>query len=73
MKHVGLSEGEAVLEGDDFDGLPKELVLAVVADRELNVSEEVVFEAVVSWKESNKGNGSVRNAVADVMPHLQIR
>jgi hypothetical protein len=36
FKYLLLSERKAVLEGDGFDGLPKELALAVVADEELN-------------------------------------
>jgi hypothetical protein len=71
-KTLILCEGNAVLESCDFSELPKELALAVVAEEELNASEEVVFEAVVTWSEANKGAGSVRDAVADFVPHLRF-
>jgi hypothetical protein len=67
-----LSEGKAVLEGGGFSELPKDLSLSVVADEELNASEEVVFEAVVAWGEANKGVGSLRDAVAGFIPHLHF-
>jgi hypothetical protein len=72
VKHVVLSEGEVLLEGGGFDGLPKDLALAVVADEELNASEEDVFEAVVAWGEANKCAGRVQDAVAAFMPHLRF-
>ena len=31
-----------------------------------------MFEAVVSWGEANKGVASVREAVADSMPHVRF-
>jgi hypothetical protein len=46
--------------------------MTVVANEELNASEEVVFEAVVAWGEANKGAGTVREAVADFMPYLRF-
>jgi hypothetical protein len=71
-KDLVLSEGKAVLEDGDISELPKELAMAVVANEELNASEEVVFEAVMAWGEANKGAGTVREAVADFMPHLRF-
>jgi hypothetical protein len=71
-KDLVLSKGKVVLEGDGFSELPGDLALAVVADEKLNASEEVVFEAVVTWGEANKGAGTVREAVADFMPHLRF-
>jgi kelch-like protein 2/3 len=71
-KNLFLSEGNTVLESDAFGDLPKELALVVVADGDLNASEEVVFEAVVAWGEANKNGGSVRDAIADFMPHLRF-
>jgi hypothetical protein len=71
-KDLVLSDGKAVLEDRGFSELPKELALAVVADEELNASEEVVFEAVATWGEENKVAGSVRDAVIDFMPHLRF-
>jgi kelch-like protein 2/3 len=71
-KDLVLSKGKAVLEDGGISELPKELAIAVVANEELNASEEVVFEAVMAWGEANKGASTVREAVADFMPHLRF-
>jgi hypothetical protein len=31
-----------------------------------------VFEAVISWGKTNKGAGSVQDAIADFLPHLRF-
>jgi hypothetical protein len=62
-KSYVLLQGNGMFVGSEFTELPKELAMAVVADRELNASGEVVFEAVVAWGERNKADGTVAHAV----------
>jgi hypothetical protein len=71
-KDLVLSQGGAILEEGDFSDLPKELALAVVSDEDLNASEEVIFEAVVAWGETNKGTARLRDAIADFIPLLRF-
>jgi hypothetical protein len=67
-----LKHAEKVLTAGGFDQLPKAMVVALLGDEKLDAKEESLFEAVASWGESNKGSGTVRDAVADLLPHLRF-
>lgn len=67
LEHAG-----KVLVAGGFGELPKAMVVMLLADEKLTAKEESLFEAVVTWGESNKGSGTVRDAVADLLPHLRF-
>ena len=71
-KSYVLLQGNDMFVGNEFTELPKVLAMAVIADRELNASGEVVFEAVVAWGERNKADGTVADAVSDFVPCLRF-
>jgi hypothetical protein len=67
-----VKHAEKVLAAGGFGQLPKSMAVALLADEQLNAKEESLFEAVVTWGESNKGSGTVCDAVADLLPHLRL-
>jgi hypothetical protein len=77
-----LRNRECVLKSGDFKGLPKEAVIFIISNRGLRVSQEDVFEAVMSWgnallkKGACIGNNGAFNAVAyavsDLLPHVRL-
>jgi len=71
-KEFIFEHAEKVLTAGGFDELPKAMVVSLLADEKLNAKEESLFEAVVTWGESNKGSGTVCDAVADLLPHLRF-
>jgi hypothetical protein len=69
-KEFIFAHAEKVLTAGGFDEFSKAMVVSLLADEKLNAKEESLFEAVVTWGESNKGSGTMCDAVADLLPYL---
>jgi hypothetical protein len=68
-----VQNSEAVFQGEGMRHLPKELLLSMMQGDELDVEEEVVFDAVLEWCEANKGEGgSVREEFAAFLPFIRF-
>ena len=70
-----LKNGKAVLESEGFKNLTKEAAISIISAPGLHATEEEVFEAVLLWGEASaarSGDGGVKDAVLDLLPHLRL-
>jgi hypothetical protein len=52
--------------------LPKELAISLLREEHLEATDELLFEATVAWGEKNIGNGTVQDAIADLLPFIRF-